>query len=98
MKGERKRLNLQKLSTTEIFAREGSGDSNQQIPDLETSIDTELGEWVGDTDGVEYFGEVVRYEAITGPLREEGEGNDDPHAAEVTSSGEEGFGANIGGD
>jgi len=88
----------EKLSTTETFAHEGSGYCDEQIPDLETTIDTELGEWVGDTDGVENFGKVVRNETVAGPLREEGEGNDDPHAAEVTTGGEEGFVANVGGD
>jgi hypothetical protein len=39
-----------------------------------------------DSDTVEDFGEVVRDKTVTGPLREEGEGDDDPHSLEVTSA------------
>lgn len=56
---------------------------------MKTTVDTELSGGVGDTDGVEDLGEVVGDETVTGPLREEGNGDDDPHAASVTGGGEQ---------
>lgn len=41
---------------------------------------------IGDTNGIEHPVEVVRYEAISGPLGEEGQCKDDAHALSVSRS------------
>lgn len=41
---------------------------------------------IGDTNGIEHPVEVVRYEAISGPLGEEGQCKNDAHALSVSRS------------
>jgi hypothetical protein len=68
---------------------ERGGDGPGQVPDLEDTVDEQLGGRVRDADGVEDLVEVVRDETVAGPLREEGDGDDEAHALEVTGCGEE---------
>lgn len=56
------------------------------VVDLENAVDEQLLSLASDSDTVEDFGEVVGDETVTGPLREESEGNDDPHSLKVTLS------------
>ena len=44
---------------------------------------------VGDTNRIEDLVEVIRYQAVARPLREEGEGNDDPQTFPVTRGGKQ---------
>lgn len=44
---------------------------------------------VGDTDRIKHLVEVVRYQTVAGPLREESEGDDDPQTLPVTSGDKE---------
>ena len=65
---------------------------------MQNSIDKELVCSVCDTDSVEDFVEVVRDEAVTRPLREEGDGYDDAETLEVTLPREKRLPANVGRD
>ncbi len=60
-----------------------------QVPDLQDAVDEQLDGRVRDADGVEDLVEVVRDEPVAGPLREEGERDDDAHAAAVAYGREE---------
>lgn len=71
-------------STPESIDRGRCVQSREKTPDLEESVDEELGARTGDADLVQDFGEVVREEAVAGPLGEEGDSDDDPHAFTVT--------------
>lgn len=51
---------------------------------------------IGDPDGVKYLAEVVRDEAVTGPLGEEGDGNDNAQTTSVSWVHEERLVANVG--
>jgi len=59
------------------------------VVDLKDTVDKELFTLTGDSDTVEDLGEVVRDETVTRPLREEGDGDNDPHSLEITLSLEE---------
>jgi len=85
-------------ATSTAFNEEGGNDGDDKVVDLKTTVDTELSGGVGDTDGVEDLAQVVGDETVTGPLREEGNGDDNPHAASVTGGGEEAAVTNVGGD
>ena len=50
---------------------------------MQNAIDQKLSRRIRDADGIEDFVEVVRHEAVPGPLREERNGDDDPHSLEV---------------
>jgi len=76
-------------TTTDLVDESGRTESPSQVPDLEDTVDEELDGLVEDTDGLEDTTEVVRHETVTGPLREEGEGDDDAHTLAVSNSGEE---------
>ena len=73
----------------DLVNKERSADSPEEIPNLEDTVDEELGEGVFDTDGFENLVEVVRNQPVSGPLREEGETDDDPHTTTVSRSSEE---------
>ena len=60
--------------------------------------DEQLDGSVGDTNGLEHSVEVVRDKTVTGPLGEEGDGNDDDHTSPVTLGLVEGSPANVGSD
>lgn len=83
-------------TTTNSVDQERSTKSPEQIPNLEDTIDEELDGGIGDTDSVEDAVEVVGNETVTRPLREEGEGEDDPETLQVASLGEDGLPANVG--
>lgn len=51
---------------------------------------------IGDADGVEYLAEVIRDEAVTGPLGEEGDGNDNAQTTSVSWVHEERLVTNVG--
>jgi len=59
------------------------------VVDLKDTVDKELFTLTGDSDTVEDLGEVVRDETVTRPLREEGDGENDPHSLLVSLSSEE---------
>ena len=63
---------------------------------LKDTVDQELNGRVRNANGVEDLVKVVRDETVTGPLREERDGNDDPHALAVAGGREESFPADIG--
>ena len=48
-----------------------------------------LNSGVGDTDRIKHLVEVVRYQTVAGPLREESEGDDDPQTLPVASGDKE---------
>lgn len=82
-------------ATTPAVDLEGREHGPEQIPDGENTGDEQLDGGVGDADGVEHLVEVVRDKAVSGPLREPGDGNDDDHALAVALGGYESFPADI---
>ena len=58
--------------------------------------DEQLDGSIGDTDSLEDGVQVVRDETVTGPLGEEGDGNDDDHTSPVTLALVERSPANVG--
>jgi len=56
------------------------------VVDLKDTVDKELFTLTGDSDTIEDLGEVVRDETVTGPLREEGDSDNNPHSLEITLS------------
>jgi len=62
----------------------GSSDSPCQIPNLENTIDEELDCRIRDTNGLEYFVEIVGDETIPRPLGEPTESHDDYQTLAVT--------------
>ena len=76
--------------TTANLVNKGRGEeSPEQIPDLEDTVNQELYGGVHNANGNENLIKVVRNETVAGPLGEEGEGNNDPHAAPISRCGEE---------
>jgi hypothetical protein len=65
-------------------------DSSSIVVDLQDTVDEELFTLTGDSDTVKDFGEVVRDETVTGPLREKGDSDNNPHSLEITLSLEQG--------
>ena len=57
--------------------------------DLEDTVNQELYGGVHNADGNKNLIKVVRNETVAGPLGEEGEGNNDPHAVPISRGGEE---------
>lgn len=53
---------------------------------------------IGNADGVEHPAEVVGDETVPGPLREEGDGDDDAHTASVAGVHEERLVTDVGGN
>ena len=78
-------------ATAKALSKVGGAQSPAQVPDLEDTVDEELDRLVGNTDGVEDAVEIVRDQAVSRPLREEGDGDDNPHASAVSGGGEEGL-------
>ena len=70
-------------------------DGPAQVPDGEDARDEKLNVRVRDADRVEDLVEVVRHQAVAGPLREPGDGDDDAHALAVPAGGDEGLPANV---
>lgn len=66
----------EKDSSSYAFDKRGCGDSPCQVPDLEYTIDKELGSRVGNTNGLEDFVEVVGDEAVSRPRSEPSESDD----------------------
>ena len=60
--------------------------------------DEQLDGSIGDTDSLEDGVQVVRDETVSGPLREPGDGKDDPQALAVPGSGKDRLPANVLGD
>ena len=58
-------------------------DGPEQVPDSEDAGDEQLDAVVRDADGVEDLVQVVRYETVSGPLREPCNGHDDDHTLAV---------------
>jgi len=67
----------EKDPSSDTFCERGSSNSPSKVPDLEDTVDEELDGRIGDANGLEYFVEIVRDEAISGPLREPSNGDDD---------------------
>ena len=85
--------------TTANPVNEGSGEeSPEQIPDLEDTVNQELYGGVFDADGNKNLAKVVRNQTVTGPLGEEGEGNNNPHSASISWGSKEILPPNGGGD
>jgi len=76
-------------TTANLVNKGGGEESPEQIPDLEDTINQELYGGVLNADGNKNLIKVVRNETVAGPLGEEGEGNNDPHTAPISRSGEE---------
>lgn len=85
-------------TTANLVNQEGCSKGPTQVPDLENTVDEELDGGIGDTNGIKDTIEIVRYKAISGPLREEGEGDNDPQTLQVASLGNERLPANVGSD
>lgn len=68
---------------------EAPRDARHQVPAHEAQVDPVLGEARGDADGAEDLGQVVRDEAVAGPLGEEADSDGDENAANVDRRGEE---------
>ena len=66
-----------------------------QVPDREDAGDEQLDFRVRDADRVEHLGEVVRDEAVAGPLGEPGGRDDDAHPLAVAARGDEGLPADV---
>jgi len=64
--------------------RHTDGDSDKQVPDLETTVDDILSVGVGVANSVQSLVEVVRHDTVTGPLGEEARCDTDEHAVAVT--------------
>ena len=77
-----------KLSSTDLVDEECECNRRGVVEDLEDTIDELLVELTGDSNGIENFGKVVRDQTVTGPLREKGKRDDDPHSFAVTWVGE----------
>ena len=60
----------------------------EQVPDRQDTGDEQLDVGVGDADRVEHLVEVVRHEAVPGPLREPRDGDDDAHPLAVAARGD----------
>ena len=78
------------------FDERGGSDSPCKIPNLEDTVDEELGSCIGDTNGLEYFVEVVGDETISGPLREPSDSDDNRQAFAVTGGLDQGHPTNGG--
>ena len=66
-----------------------------QVPDREDAGDEQLDLCVRDADRVEDLGEVVRDEAVAGPLGEPGDRDDDAHPLAVAGGRDERFPADV---
>lgn len=80
--------------SSDAFDERGGGDSPCQVPNLEDAVDEELGSRTGNTDGFEHFVEVVGDEAVSGPLREPSESDDDRQTLTVTGGLDQGHPTN----
>ena len=69
---------------TDILRDTTYDDGSTVVVDLEDTVDEQLLSLTSDSDTVENFGEVVRDDTVTRPLREESESDDDPHSLEIT--------------
>jgi len=95
-KGHTSRRGEEEEATTKAIDHEGGTNSPEQVPDGKDTVDEELNCAGGDTDGVKDSVEVVGDETVAGPLREEGNGNDDDHTFPVTGGGNQRLPADIG--
>lgn len=85
-------------TTASTINHEGGEHGPGEVPDGEDALNEELDSPAGDADCVENLGKVVRDETIARPLREEGQGDNDPHTLTIARSREERLVADIGGD
>lgn len=58
---------------------------------MKHSIDNQLSVCVGDSDRIEHLGEVIRNQAVPGPLRKEGDRNDNTQTLQVALALDERF-------
>jgi hypothetical protein len=61
----------EKRATSELVDEKAHGDGNETVPDVQNTVDLELHVGVGDTDGVEHTGDIVRDETVARPLGEQ---------------------------
>lgn len=71
-------------SSSESVDHHGTKDGGGVVGELQDSVDEGSGLGLGDTDRDEDRVQVVRDETVTGPLGEEGDGDNDPHPLQVT--------------
>jgi hypothetical protein len=71
-------------SSSESVDHHGTEDGGGVVSELQDSVDEGSGLGLGDTDRDEDRVQVVRDETVTGPLGEEGDGDNDPHPLQVT--------------
>ena len=76
----------------------GGGDSPRKVPNLENTVDKELGRRIGDTDSLEHLVEVVGDEAISRPLGKPSESDDNRQTFTVTGGVYQGHPADGGSD
>lgn len=79
----------EQLPPTDLLNEHRRGDSHAKVEDLQDTVDEGLGACGLDADGLEDDVDVVRDEAVAGPLREHAETDDDAHAAPVAGGAEE---------
>ena len=72
-------------TTTQTLDHERCKTRPEEVPDLEDTVDEELSGRVCDANAIEHLVEVVRHKTIARPLREEGDGNNDPETLKVAS-------------
>lgn len=76
-------------STSDSVAHQGAKDGGTVVVDVEDTVNQGLGFRVGDSDTDENLGEVVGNQTVTGPLGEEGDGDDDQHSPLVALADKE---------
>lgn len=87
--GHTRRGREEQEAATPTVDLEGREHGPEKVPDGEDTSDEELDIRVGDANGVEDLVEVVGHETVARPLREPGDGDDDPNAPAVTMAGNE---------
>ena len=74
----------EELSPPDTLDQERSAQRNRKVPNLQDTVDQKLRGRARDADGVENPVEVVGDETVSGPLREEGNGDDDAQTLAVS--------------
>lgn len=85
-------------ATTQTVDHEGREHGPAQVPYLQNTVDEELSACTSNTDLVEDLVQVVGDETVTGPLREEGQSDDDAYALAVSRGGDERLPADVRSD
>ena len=66
----------EKLPAPDLIDKETHSSRHGEVDNLQNTVDELLRRAVGDADGVEHLMDVVRYEAVAGPLRKETGGDE----------------------